>query len=618
MSALRICFFNRSYHPDLGATGQLLTELAEDLARSGHDVWVIAGPPLSSGRLRWGLRLFRRDERNGVTVLRARGSAFSLRRFAGRATNYVSYFLSSCLAGLAVPRPDIVIALTDPPIIGLAALMVARRADARFVFVCQDVFPEVARLLQDFRSGALDRFLERVNRLLLGRADRVIAVGETMRERLIIDKGADPGKVVVIHNWADCAAIVPGPKENPLAARLGLAERFVVMHSGNVGLSQGLEILLDAAERLSPYPDILVAIVGDGSTRAALESRARARGLVNVRFFPSQPRENLALSFAAADVFVISLKAGLAGYIVPSKLYGILASGRPYVAAVEEASEVAAITRAARSGLLAEPGNADDLARLILMLREDRGQGRALGVNGRRAALAYDRPIQVEAYARLFRELAAAPCGAVAPASVLKRPFDVALSGLGLLGSLPLWVLIAAAIKLEDGGPVFHGQDRVGRGGRHFRSWKFRSMVVDADRRFGPLQARQDDPRVTRPGRLLRATAMDELPQLWNILVGDMSFVGPRALRPEEIEVGGDGTAVPLRAIPGYEARHRVTPGLTGLAQIYAARDIPRRQKFRFDRLYVEKRSFCLDLRLIALSFWITFRARWEHRGRKV
>ena len=134
-------------------------------------------------------------------------------------------------------------------------------------------------------------------------------------------------------------------------------------------------------------------------------------------------------------------------------------------------------------------------------------------------------------------------------------------------------------------------------------------MVVDADRRFGALQASEDDPRVTRTGRLLRATAMDELPQLWNILVGDMSFVGPRALRPEEIEVGGDGTPVPLQAIPGYEARHRVTPGLTGIAQIYAPRDIPRRQKFKLDQLYVGKQSFWLDLRLIALSFWITVRA---------
>ena len=624
---LRVCFFNRSYHPDQGATGQLLTDLAEDLARDGrHEIWVVAGPPLlrsappgaAAAPARSRRFPFGREERNGVRILRAWGTALRPGRFAARAANYLSFFASSCLAGLAVPRPDVVVALTDPPIIGLAALACARRTGARFVFLCQDVFPEVARLLGDFRSERVDRLLERVTRLLIARADRVVAVGETMRERLVAGKNADPGRVTVIHNWADCAAIVPGPKRNPWSLAHGLAEPFVVMHSGNIGLSQDLDVLIDAAARLSAYPDIVVAIVGDGVKRADLEARVRERSLGNVRFLPYQPRERLAESFASADLFVVSLARGLAGYIVPSKLYGILASGRPYVAAVEEASEVAAITRRYRSGLLAEPGDAEGLARHILTLHGDRARGRELGANARRAALGYDRPIQVEAYARLFRELAATPGEAFAPRPALKRPFDVALSGVGLLGSLPLWALIAAAIKLEDGGPVFYGQERVGRGGRRFRSWKFRSMVADADRRFGVLQASEDDPRVTRTGRLLRATAMDELPQLWNILMGDMSFVGPRALRPEEIEVGGDGAPVPLRAIPGYEARHRVTPGLTGIAQIYAPRDIPRRQKFKLDQLYVGKQSFWLDLRLIALSFWITVRAKWEHRGRKV
>jgi lipopolysaccharide/colanic/teichoic acid biosynthesis glycosyltransferase len=285
---------------------------------------------------------------------------------------------------------------------------------------------------------------------------------------------------------------------------------------------------------------------------------------------------------------------------------------------VEEASEVAAITKKHGSGLLAEPGSAGDLARQILALYCDRDLGRELGDNARRAALAFDRPGQVRAYATLFRDLAGAPRVVRTRPPALKRPFDVVLSGLGLLGSLPLWGLIALAIKLEDGGPVFYGQARVGKGGARFRSWKFRSMVVDADTRFGALQARERDPRVTRTGRILRATAMDELPQLWNIFVGEMSFVGPRALLPEEIEVTGDGTLVPLDRIPGYEARHRVTPGLTGIAQIYAPRDIPRRQKFKLDRLYIRKQSFRLDLRLIALSFWITLRGRWEHRGKKV
>ncbi len=209
-----------------------------------------------------------------------------------------------------------------------------------------------------------------------------------------------------------------------------------------------------------------------------------------------------------------------------------------------------------------------------------------------------------------------------APRSVFsascKRVFDAGLAALGLLGSLPLWGAIALAVSLEDRGPIFFRDRRVGRRGRVFDVVKFRTMVPDADRLFGPKQAGENDPRVTRVGRFLRATAMDELPQLLSILRGDMSFVGPRALRPGEIHIRGDGRPVLLETIPGYRERHAVSPGLTGVAQVYADRDISPRQKFRYDRLYIRRQNFWLDLRLIALSFWITFRGRWEHRGRKL
>jgi lipopolysaccharide/colanic/teichoic acid biosynthesis glycosyltransferase len=200
---------------------------------------------------------------------------------------------------------------------------------------------------------------------------------------------------------------------------------------------------------------------------------------------------------------------------------------------------------------------------------------------------------------------------------MLKRAFDAALAGVGLVASAPLWAIFAVAIKLEDGGPVFFSQDRVGLGGCTFDALKFRSMRPDAEAMTGAVQATQDDPRVTRIGRLMRATAMDELPQLWNILRGDMSFVGPRALRPGEIEAGADGRLTRLEDVPGFEHRIKVRPGLTGIAQVYAPRDVPRRQKFRYDRIYVNKRSWGLDLRLLLLSFWISLHGTWEARGRK-
>lgn len=201
---------------------------------------------------------------------------------------------------------------------------------------------------------------------------------------------------------------------------------------------------------------------------------------------------------------------------------------------------------------------------------------------------------------------------------MIKRLFDIVVSGAGLIVFAPIAAVIAAAIKIEDGGPVLFAQERVGKDCQVFPALKFRSMIVDAERHTGAIQATVDDPRVTRVGRILRATAFDELPQLWNIFRGDMSVVGPRPLRPGEADTTADGSLLPLSAIRGYEARHRVRPGLTGIAQVHAPRDLPRNGKFRYDLLYIRRAGLWLDLVLIFQSFWITVRGRWEHRGRKV
>jgi lipopolysaccharide/colanic/teichoic acid biosynthesis glycosyltransferase len=193
----------------------------------------------------------------------------------------------------------------------------------------------------------------------------------------------------------------------------------------------------------------------------------------------------------------------------------------------------------------------------------------------------------------------------------MKRMFDLLLAGVGLIVSLPFWVLFSVLIKLQDRGPIFYGQERMGRYGVVFRALKFRSMIVDAEKHTGAVWAAENDARVTRVGRVLRATAMDELPQLWNIFSGDMSFVGPRAERPELVKEFAD-------SIPHYLDRLAVRPGLTGLAQVYGQYDTPARHKLKYDRLYIKNRSLPLDLKLISLSFFITFRGKWEKREKKI
>lgn len=187
----------------------------------------------------------------------------------------------------------------------------------------------------------------------------------------------------------------------------------------------------------------------------------------------------------------------------------------------------------------------------------------------------------------------------------IKRLLDIVVSGVALLLSLPFWAAIGAAILLDDGWPVLYPQRRVGRGGRVFWAYKFRSMVKDAERDTGAVLATESDPRITRIGRLLRATALDEIPQLVNIFRGDMSWVGPRPERPEFVREY-------LRLIPGYGQRHQVRPGLTGMAQVHGRYHTDPAEKLVYDLYYLRHRSLSLDLRLFVRSWLITLKARWN------
>ena len=194
---------------------------------------------------------------------------------------------------------------------------------------------------------------------------------------------------------------------------------------------------------------------------------------------------------------------------------------------------------------------------------------------------------------------------------ITNRIFDISLALFGLAFFLPLGILIVLAILLEDGRPVLYTQQRIGRHGKTYRLWKFRSMIKDAEHAMGPVRAAEYDTRVTRVGRMMRNTAMDELPQLFNILKGDMSFVGPRSYREFFVNQF-------RQEVPHYDLCFLVRPGLTGMAQVYGKKDTTARQKWRFDMLYIRHKSFWLDIQLILLSIWITLRGRWESREKKV
>ncbi len=199
-----------------------------------------------------------------------------------------------------------------------------------------------------------------------------------------------------------------------------------------------------------------------------------------------------------------------------------------------------------------------------------------------------------------------------------KRLLDFVLATVGLLLSAPLWPVIAAAIKLEDGGAVFYTQKRWGYGGERLTVRKFRTMVPNSDEMYGIRQAAENDGRVTRLGAVLRAMGLDELPQLLLILRGKMSFVGPRPLAVGEIVEDEQGSLVHYERLPDFRKRQSVRPGLTSLATLHLPKDTCPVRKFRYDIRYVDRRSLLLDIKLILLSVWISVRGKWESRNRKL
>jgi colanic acid biosynthesis glycosyl transferase WcaI len=403
---MRILVLNQYFHPDRSATSQLLTDLCEDLAEH-HQVYVVTGRPSydpgDAGRSRG---LVSRERFGNVRVARVWSTTFHRSHMAGRLTNYATYLLNSFAGALSVPRPDVVVAMTDPPPIGQIGAWVAALRGAPFVLVVQDIFPEVPVQLGMLRNRGGIRALRRFTRELLRSADRIVSIGPSMDRRLVA-MGVRPDKISQISNWADGATVRPLEGRSTLRDAQGWQDRFVVMHSGNVGLSQHLDMLLDAAAKLRDERDIVIAIVGDGASKAALQRRATRERLDNVRFLPYQDRSSLSDSLGAADLHLVTLRDGLSGYIVPSKVYGILAAGKPYVAAVEAGAEPHRIAEEFDCGIRVEPGDVEALASAIRTMRH-RADLDAMGVRARRALEErYDRRLSSAAYRELLEQVGA-------------------------------------------------------------------------------------------------------------------------------------------------------------------------------------------------------------------
>jgi glycosyltransferase involved in cell wall biosynthesis len=396
----RLLVLNQYYWPGVEATAQLLTDLCETLADE-YEIRVLTG--VLHGHELEPHRLVR----NGVEVVRVRSTAFERSRLGLRGLNYVSYLGSALVEALRGPRPDLVLCMTDPPMVGDVAIAVAKRFGVPLLVISEDVFPEIATKLHRLENPVLVGVLRRLVRLYLERADRVVAIGETMRQRLEA-KGAPRERLRVIPNWIDTTAITPREHENEWKAARKLAGRFVVMHSGNVGHAQDLDVLVRATTFLRDLDDLRVVIIGFGARHAEILALAARLEADRVRFLPYQPREVLPLSLAAANLHFVGLARGLSGYVVPSRLYGILAAGRPVIVSAEPDSETAQVVAAVGCGVVLPPGRPELVARVIRDAYDGKLDLEEMGRRGREYVTAEaDRAVALGRYRQVLQELRA-------------------------------------------------------------------------------------------------------------------------------------------------------------------------------------------------------------------
>jgi glycosyltransferase involved in cell wall biosynthesis len=392
---------NQYYAPGFEATAYLLSQLCAELAQD-FDVTVVTGK-LALPRAEAG-----RTTMDGVEVVRVRSTAFDRSNLPLRAINYVTYLVASLLTGLFSRTPDVVLCMTDPPVIADVALLVARRFRAPLVVVSQDVFPEIAVELKRLESKPLIDLLRALIGFYLRRADRVVAIGDTMRRRLE-EKGAPADRITVIPNWVDTSAITPSAKDNDWSREHGLDGSFVVMHSGNVGHAQNLDALVRATTFLRDLDDLVVAVIGGGARHTALVELADMLEADHVRFMGYQPRELLSLSLSAADVHVVGLARGLSGYVVPSRLYGILAAGRPVIVAADGESETARVVLEEGAGVVVPPGRPELLAETIRAAHDGELDLAGMGARGRAYVVREaDRSVAFSRYRSMLSELARA------------------------------------------------------------------------------------------------------------------------------------------------------------------------------------------------------------------
>ncbi len=617
---MRVLLLSQYYPPETGAAPQRARHFARGLRRAGHDVVVLTGMPNHPTGVKprgYAGRVLMRETIDGVRVHRAYLAASPKRSFAHRMLNQISFAVSAAIVGPWLGRPDVVFVSSPPLFLGLSAWFIALLRGVPFVLDVRDYWPHAAIALGQLRGRRIIALAERLERFLNRRAARIIAVTPGMR-RLMRERGIPEHRIVYIPNGADTDVFGrdgangkdhepsgAGERDDGTPVEAGGAGhassceedgRITVLYSGTHGLVHGMDAILDAASRLKDDDRFRFLFVGDGADKTRLVKTARELGLPNVVFRPSEPPETLAVTMRAADVCVATMNASeFSEGTIPVKVFDYMACSRPVVAAL--GGDGRRVVEESCAGLVVDPEDGEGLAGALRRLADDPEERRSLGERGcefvherySRRALAGRLDETLRSVLEAEEELGRS-CLPFRRYLGVKYTLDFIAAAATLVVCLPLFAIVALVIRLDSPGRSVFTQQRIGVNSHEFTIYKFRTMRQDTPDLATDLIAPVQTDYTTRVGRILRRTGIDELPNLWNIIIGDMSLVGPRPALFNQYEL------IDMRR---QTLGDRIRPGLTGWAQINGRDAIPLDEKVRLDAFYVRNCSFLLDVRIL-------------------
>jgi len=427
----KILVIQQHFYPEVAATGQLLLDLCEDLVKAGYKVKVITGNPTEIPQEIQRRNILRKENYKGIEIFRLKNTTFNKYRMAGRVFNYLSFHFLIFFHMLFYERPDLVFVLSTPPFISFSGLMLKIFKRSKVIYNVQDLFPDLAVELGKLKNKQFIGFLKKLSELIVRKVDKVVVVGEYMEMKIrgellrgtrvsvgasasgSANAGAKNDHIITIHNWANGDRIKVLKNEdacaenNYLKKKWGLEGKFVVLYSGNIGYLHEFDTIIAAAEYLAKegMEEIVFVFIGEGIKKSYIEEKIKEKRLYNILFFPYQSREMLTYSLGLADVSLVTLEKGFEGMVVPSKIYGILASGKPVIAIIGEESEITEIIRRGKCGEIIKIGDFKALSNAIINYYKNPQKCNEEGMNGRKYfEKNFERKIAIKKYIKVIEE----------------------------------------------------------------------------------------------------------------------------------------------------------------------------------------------------------------------